>query len=51
MRKIEFDELRIKNINDQETFYQYYLKSLPNQINQEQIFEKPEKKYEIIPRK
>lgn len=48
MRKIEFNELKLKNIKDEESFYQYYLQNLQNDIEEETSFIKPEKKYEIF---
>lgn len=48
MRKLEFNELKVKDTYDDETFYQYYLKNLQKEIKQEQVFKIPEKRYEIF---
>lgn len=48
MRKLEFNELKVKDTYDEETFYQYYLKNLQKEIKQEQTFKMPEKRYEIF---
>lgn len=48
MRKIEFNELKLKNINNEESFYQYYLENLQNNIEEETSFSEPKKKYEIF---
>lgn len=48
MRKIEFNELKLKNINDEETFYQAYLKKLQKNINTDNSFNVPIKQYEIF---
>lgn len=48
MRKLEFNELNLKNFYDEETFYQYYLKNLQEEIKQKQKFEEPQKRYEIF---
>ena len=48
MRKIEFNELKLKNINDEETFYQAYLKKLQKNINTDNNLHVPIKQYEIF---
>ncbi len=48
MRKIEFNELKLKNINNEESFYQYYLENLQNNIEEETCFTEPKRKYEIF---
>ena len=48
MRKIEFSELRLKKIDNEETFYQSYLKNLPNNINIDNTLYNPVKQYEIF---
>lgn len=48
MRKIEFSELKLKNINDEETFYQAYLKNLQENVNSDNTLHIPVKQYEII---
>ena len=48
MRKIEFNELKLKNINDEETFYQVYLKKLQKNINTDNNILAPIKQYEIF---
>lgn len=48
MRKIEFNELKLKNINDEETFYQAYLKKIQKNINTDNSFNVPIKQYEIF---
>ena len=48
MRKIEFNELKLKNINDEETFYQVYLKKLQKNINNDNNILAPIKQYEIF---
>ena len=48
MRKIEFNELKLKNSNDEETFYQSYLKNLPDNIKSDNTFHIPVKQYEIF---
>ena len=48
MRKIEFNELKLKNRNGEETFYQSYLKNLPDNIKSDNTFHIPVKQYEIF---
>lgn len=48
MRKIEFNELKVKNQYDEESFYLHYLKNVQKDFVQEKVFEIPEKKYEIF---
>ena len=49
MRTISFNELKLKNVEDEESFYQFYLKNLQNDINDYSIsFCCPEKQYEIF---
>lgn len=48
MRKIEFNELKLKDINDEETFYQTYLKKLPKNVNTDKNYHVPIKQYEIF---
>lgn len=47
MRKIEFHELKLKNKEDANTFYQSYLQTFQNPILVEDSFERPSKQYEI----
>ena len=48
MRKIEFDELKLKDIKDEETFYQIYLEKLQDDIELNNTLQFPVKQYEII---
>lgn len=48
MRNIEFNELKLKNINNEEAFYQSYLRTLPQKIDADNISSIPEKQYEIF---
>ena len=48
MRKIKFNELNLKNINDVNTFYKYYLKTFLNEIQKDSSFVLPSKQYEIF---
>lgn len=48
MRKIEFNELKLKDIKDEGIFYKSYLKRIQNGIEKEKSFHKPDKKYEIF---
>ena len=48
MRNIEFNELKLKNINNDEAFYQSYLRTLPQKIDADNISSIPEKQYEIF---
>lgn len=48
MRKIEFNELKLKDINDEETFYQTYLKKLQKNVNTDKNYHVPIKQYEIF---
>lgn len=48
MRKIKFNELNLKNINDVNVFYQYYLKTLQSEIETDSSFHLPSKQYEIF---
>lgn len=49
MRKIEFNELKLKNVTTEESFYQYYLKTLQSHVEEnKESFNKPEKQYEIF---
>lgn len=48
MRKIEFNELKLKDINDEETFYQAYLKKLQKDVNTDKNLHVPIKQYEIF---
>lgn len=48
MRKIEFSELKLRNIYEEKTFYQEYLKNLPNVINDDKVLNIPVKQYEIF---
>lgn len=47
MRKIEFSELKLKNINNENEFYKFYLKTLEEKTDEKEKFEEPIKKYEI----
>ncbi len=47
MRKIEFNDLKLKNISDEETFYQTYIKNLQENVEFDNVFQLPTKKYEI----
>ena len=49
MRKIEFSELKLKNITDEEAFYQAYLKKLPENDNNYNNLNVPIKQYENTP--
>ena len=48
MRRIEFNELKLKNINDGETFYQAYLKNLQDKVKSDNTLHPPVKQYEIF---
>lgn len=48
MRKIKFNELNLKNINDVNVFYKYYLKTFQNEIQKDSSFVLPSKQYEIF---
>lgn len=48
MRKIKFNELNLKNINDVNVFYQYYLKTLQSEVETDSSFHLPTKQYEIF---
>ena len=48
MRKIEFCELKLKNINNEETFYYTYLKNLHDSVKEDKMLQIPEKQYEIF---
>ena len=48
MRKIEFNELKLKDINDEETFYQAYLKNLQDTVKLDNTLNLPKKQYEIF---
>lgn len=48
MRNIEFSELKLKNISDEETFYQFYLKNRQEKIQENKVFQEPIKQYEIF---
>lgn len=47
MRKIEFNELKLKDNNNEENFYEFYLQNLQDNIEEKDSFTSPEKKYEI----
>lgn len=48
MRKIEFNELRLKDMYDEEAFYQFYLDNLQEESSEKSSFSIPSKKYEIF---
>lgn len=48
MREIEFNKLKLKNLNDEERFYQFYLENLENHIENDNSFHFPTKQYEIF---
>ena len=48
MRKIKFSELNLKNINDANVFYKYYLKTFKTEIQKDSSFVFPSKQYEIF---
>lgn len=48
MRKIEFNQLRLKNSYNEDEFYQFYLENLPKEFSKKTSFGKPEKQYEIF---
>lgn len=48
MRKIEFSELKLENVNDIDTFYQLYLETLNNDVKMNNSFDIPDKQYEIF---
>lgn len=48
MRIIKFNELNLKNINDVNVFYQYYLKTLQSEVETDSSFHLPTKQYEIF---
>lgn len=48
MRYIEFNQLKLKNIKDEELFYEYYLQTLPEVLDEDDKNEMPMKQYEIF---
>ena len=48
MRNIEFSELKLKDIKDEETFYQAYLNNLQDSIEESNTLQIPVKQYEIF---
>lgn len=49
MRKVKFSELNIENIENEEQFYERYLKNIKTKkIIGEESFQEPDKKYEIV---
>lgn len=48
MRKIEFNELRLKNTYDENTFFQFYLENLQKELSTQDSFIEPCKQYEIL---
>lgn len=48
MRKIEFNELKLKNTYDEETFYQFYLANPQKELIESNYFNEPNKLYEIF---
>ncbi len=47
MREIQFCELKLKNINNENEFYKFYLKTIQNKVVENENLEIPNKKYEI----
>lgn len=47
MRKIEFNELKLKNNCSEEQFYEIYIQGLDSVPTESAIINKPEKKYEV----
>jgi len=47
MRKIEFHELKLKNTEDANMFYQSYLQTFQKPALKEDSFQRPSKQYEI----
>lgn len=47
MRKIQFSELKLKDIKDEKEFYKFYLKTIQDKIDEVKSFQLPSKKYEI----
>ena len=48
MRKINFNDLKLKEKYDENTFFEYYLTNLKKEIKEENNYKKPSKKYEIF---
>lgn len=48
MRKIEFNELKLKNTYDEDVFFQFYLENLQKELGKKDCFNKPTKQYEIF---
>ena len=48
MRKINFNELKLKEKYNENTFFEYYSKNLKKEIKEENNYKKPSKKYEIF---
>ena len=48
MRKIEFNELKLKTPCNEDAFFQIYLSNLQKELNEKASFELPTKKYEIF---
>lgn len=48
MRKVEFNELRLKNMYDEDAFFQFYLGNLQKELSKKDSFNKPTKQYEIF---
>ena len=48
MRKIEFNELKLKNPYDEETFFQFYIENLSKESKDNSSIAPPSKQYEIF---
>ena len=48
MRKIKFNELNLKDIDDVNVFFQYYLKTLQSEVKKDSSFNIPNKQFEIF---
>lgn len=48
MRKVEFNELKLKNTYDEDAFFQFYLGNLQKELREKDFFNKPTKQYEIF---
>lgn len=48
MRKVEFNELKLKNTYDEDAFFQFYLGNLQKELREKDSFNKPTKQYEIF---
>ena len=48
MRKVEFNDLKLRNIDSKEDFYDYYLKNFHEPTEKNSSLDLPDKQYEIF---